>query len=203
MPIFKDAGRLLYFAHVPKCAGSSVEDYLARRFGPAAFLDRKFAPGNRHNWSRNSPQHIPARQLARLFPQDFFDGGFAIVRDPLARARSAFHFHQTKRGKIPETETLDSWLPRIAGFDAQAHARFDDHFRLQSDVVPDWCAAFRMEDGFEPVIAWLDAWSGQSHAATIGTSLTGKYKKAEPSPEIRDFVATFYAGDYERFGFTR
>ncbi|MFV0410535.1 MAG: sulfotransferase family 2 domain-containing protein [Paracoccus sp. (in: a-proteobacteria)] len=120
MPFFKHSGKLIYFAHVPKCAGTSIENYLVTRYGPAAFLDRKLTPGNRHNWCRTSPQHLSVEQLNRLFPEGFFDAGFAFVRDPLARVRSAFHFHQTKRKKIPAEESFEQWLPRIAEFDKLA-----------------------------------------------------------------------------------
>jgi hypothetical protein len=44
MPYVTAAGKLIYFAHVPKAGGSSVENYLAARFGPLAMLDR--------NWTR-------------------------------------------------------------------------------------------------------------------------------------------------------
>ncbi|MBU3029430.1 sulfotransferase family 2 domain-containing protein [Paracoccus marinaquae] len=199
MPIFKHAGKLLYFAHVPKCAGTSIENYLIARFGPAAFLDRRFPPGNRHNWSRTSPQHIPAQDLAKLFPAGFLDAGCAFVRDPLARARSAFHFHQGKRGKIPEEAEFDTWLPRIAGFDKAAHARFDDHFRPQAAMVPDWCRVFRLEDGFAEFIRWLDDWSGASHPNAIGHALSGGYRTAPPSDSLAAFVREYYAEDYERF----
>ena len=42
MPIFRHDGALYFFAHVPKCGGQSVEDYLSRRFGPLAFLNNDY-----------------------------------------------------------------------------------------------------------------------------------------------------------------
>ena len=200
MPIFKHDGKLLYFSHVPKCAGSSIENYLISRLGPAAFLDRKFPPGNRHNWSRTSPQHISAQQLDRLFPPSFFDDGFAFIRDPLARVRSAFHYHQSKRRKIPEDESFESWLPRIANFDKQTHARFDDHFRPQSTFVPDWCKIFWLEEGFDSFILWLDEWTGTTHPGRMGHVLHGKYTVTPPSDTVLHFVQGYYAEDYARFG---
>lgn len=200
MPIFKHNNKLLYFAHVPKCAGTSVEDYLSVRFGPAAFLDRRHAPGNKHNWSRISPQHISAKQLERLFPTGFFDDGFTIVRDPLARARSAFYYHQRKRGKIDAEHTFESWLPKIETFDAGQHARFDDHFRPQSDFVPDWCKVFYMEKGLDTLTQWLDDWSGSVSERNMGHALPGLYDPHEFSEDVIAFVHNYYAPDYERFG---
>ena len=42
MPIVRINSKLVYFAHVPKCAGSAVERYLAARFGPLGFLDSTY-----------------------------------------------------------------------------------------------------------------------------------------------------------------
>lgn len=202
MPIFKHAGKLLFFAHVPKCAGTSLEDYLVKRFGPAAFLDRRHRPGNKHNWSRTSPQHLPAQQVATLFPEGFFDAGFTVVRDPVARVRSAFHYHQLQRKKIPVEDTLEAWLPRIRQFDKADHARFDNHFCTQSSFVPDWCKVFRLEEGLDALVPWLDDWAGDTHSARIGHTLIGKYRPAPVDPAIEEFVQEYYAEDYERFGLT-
>lgn len=200
MPIFRHDGKLIYFAHVPKCAGTSIENYMVERFGPAAFLDRKHPPGNRHNWSRTSPQHVSAGQLARLFPPGFLDLGFAFVRAPLARVRSAFHYHQGRRKKIPADESFETWLPRIARFDHHDHARFDDHFRPQTTFVPEWCRIFRLEDGFDGFVRWLDEWSGAGFAGQIGHALPGRYESDPPSEDISSFIRDYYAADYERFG---
>ncbi|MCJ8138978.1 sulfotransferase family 2 domain-containing protein [Falsirhodobacter halotolerans] len=199
MPIFKHAGQLLFFAHVPKCAGTSIEDHLVRRFGPAAFLNRRHAPGNKHNWTRTSPQHLPARQLALLFPDGFFDAGFAVVRDPVARVRSAFHYHQTKRGKIPAEETLETWLTRVRGFNDGEHARYDDHFRTQGAFVPEWCTIFHLEDGLDGLSAWLDDWAGPTTVAPIGRALVGTYDSAPVDPDLAAMIREHYADDYARF----
>ena len=86
MPFFKAAQKIVYFAHVPKCGGSAVEDYLLARFGAVSFLDKNFfaQPASLH-WTRSSAQHISADALVRLFPADFFDASFAVVRHPVDR----------------------------------------------------------------------------------------------------------------------
>ena len=37
----------IFFAHVPKTGGSSVEDYLIRRFGPLSIIDVNIRTGVR------------------------------------------------------------------------------------------------------------------------------------------------------------
>jgi hypothetical protein len=101
MPIFKAGGKLVYYAHVPKCGGSAVGWYLTERFGPIAFEDRNHT---RHDaktqWSRTSPQHIDRVSLGRLFPEGFFDAAFTIVRHPVARLVSAYHFQAASRNGL-------------------------------------------------------------------------------------------------------
>ena len=83
---------MCHFAHIPKCAGSSIEHYLENHNIKLAFLDRTFDAASK-SWNISSPQHIDGYSLSRLFPGDFFDLGFAISRDPITRFISAFKHH--------------------------------------------------------------------------------------------------------------
>ena len=66
MPIIKVNGVLLYFSHIPKCGGSSVENLLAQFSDSIVFLDRKFLT-HKNTWNTSSPQHIDGLSLNRLF----------------------------------------------------------------------------------------------------------------------------------------
>ena len=68
MPFFRLRQQLVYFAHVPKCAGSSVEVYLQRRFGALAFRDQAHYKDAGTRWTRTSPQHVTVAALPRLSP---------------------------------------------------------------------------------------------------------------------------------------
>ena len=86
MPFFRSGGDIIYFAHIPKCAGIAINSYLIQHFGPLAFLDRKFMhQPELERWTKSSPQHVPARVLDRYFPKDFFDKVFTVVRHPVDR----------------------------------------------------------------------------------------------------------------------
>ncbi|MEL6934393.1 MAG: hypothetical protein AAFO17_15100 [Pseudomonadota bacterium] len=68
MPIIRIKGRPIFFAHVLKCAGTSIEKYLRARFGPLALLDRDYYDHpSRLRWSATSLQHIDVANLRRLF----------------------------------------------------------------------------------------------------------------------------------------
>ena len=70
MPVLQISGKLIYFAHVPKCAGTAIELYLQRRFGSLGFRDGGYfmAPAEQH-WTKSSPQHIDLDALERLLPR--------------------------------------------------------------------------------------------------------------------------------------
>ena len=76
MPFFRIDRELHYFAHVPKCAGASVEVYLRKRFGKIAFANSQFynVP-EAQRWTKSSPQHIDREALA-----------LRIERQPASRA---------------------------------------------------------------------------------------------------------------------
>ncbi len=228
MPIFQTNGALHYFAHVPKCAGTSVEDYLDTRFGALAFLDHKHLqnPSTLRadfsaywSWSRTSPQHIDARSLERLIPSAWFASGFAVVRHPAVRLRSAFRFAQARRDLhyIGFQKWL-SKLPRVLAENPYVH---DNHARPMSDIVPDWVSAiFRLEDGDRPIVAYLDGLAGNAdgarhlpHAQVLRPKKIPKrglkriqHKMRHPTVPPLDetlcrLIYDLFPQDYDRFGY--
>ena len=163
MPIVRISQALVYFAHIPKCGGSSVEAYLQARFGPLAFLDRRFlsVPAD-ERWSRSSPQHTPATALARLFPDGFFDHRFAMVRHPAKRLISMFQFQQEVEKVIPPTMSFSDWLGSLPALLETDIWVYDRHIRPMHETVPDSARIFRLEDGGAPLIAWLDEVAGDT-----------------------------------------
>jgi hypothetical protein len=210
MPIIRIGTKLVYFAHVPKCAGSSVEDYLRDRFGRLAMLDRKYLsvePSDR--WSRTSPQHIDWASLMRLFPEDFFAGVFAVVRHPLARAVSAYRFQAEVEGTVPSGTGFGAWLHAEAAARERDPHRSDNHSRPQTDFLPPEgivdCSVFHLEHGLDALIPYFDGLAGDqagpramSHANRAGAPKTGP---VTPTAEDIALVADLYAADFARFGY--
>ena len=117
------------FIHVPKCAGSSVNEALYGRF----------------------MGHIPAHVIARFCDaQTAALPAFALLRDPVARAVSAYNFVRAGAGAgtgvisqvrapqrfhVPAFESFDrfaqEWLP------AQTLSKADPVFRTQASYVCD------------------------------------------------------------------
>ena len=196
MPFFRTAGQIVYFAHVPKCAGTSVEDYLIARFGPLAMLDRRFlAAPPETRWSRTSPQHVDWQSLQTILPATMIDAVFTVVRHPVARAESAFHFQIGVERSIPPETRFSDWLrEQIAMMRADPFV-LDGHMRPQTDFVPEGAAVFHMEHGLDALIPWLDAVAGNSRRAARhrpfqqaqrsgpGPGQAGAPARAKPDPE--------------------
>lgn len=211
MPFFRTAGKIVYFAHVPKCGGTSVEDYLIERFGPLAMLDRRFQshdPATR--WSRTSPQHIDWQSLQTILPPDFIDAVFSVVRHPVARAESSFHFQLGVERAIPEGTTFGDWLrDQIAMLKADPFV-MDSHMRPQSDFVPEGAAVFHMEHGLDALIPYLDGVVGNADGPRAighsnkrpGTANTSANPaRATPSAGDIALLTDIYAKDFSRFGY--
>jgi Sulfotransferase family len=207
MPIFRINDQLHYFAHVPKCGGTSVESYLAERFGPLALRDLErfqLPPGKR--WSQTSPQHIPAQVLHQFIPKDWLASSFAIVRHPVRRAISSFLYARDKNRHIPLATDFDTWFAEAAVWIPQELYRLDGHFASQSSFVPESARIFRLEDGLEQVVAYLDQLAGTDDGPrSVPTLNVGRWRaEATPPPPGAKSLALIqqvYAEDFARFGY--
>lgn len=201
MPIFRYEEKIFYFAHIPKCAGTSIEHYLEERFGPLAFLDKHYltvAPGKR--WNVSSPQHVPAQALARLFPEGFFEASFAVVRHPAERFHSAFRFQQQLE-TIHRRMPLSVWLRFFESGFFPGHARYDNHFLPQTAFVPEGARVFRMEDGLQALVDHIDGLVGNSDGPReIGRINTGVGQGELTAGQIGR-IRRIYSEDFERFGY--
>lgn len=204
MPIFKAAGKLVYFAHIPKCAGSAVEAYVAERFGQVAFLDRTFVRGARFpQWNVSSPQHIPRADLSLLFPDGFFDDIFTVVRHPVQRLISAYHYHRSASrisGDVGFPEWLRS-LPDISRTDPWA---YDNHARPMHHFTPAGTVYFRLENGLGDVVRYLDRIAGDSNGSRTITPLLQRRADAPtiiPTEADLDLITSLYAPDFKLFGY--
>ena len=160
MPIFKFRKKLILYSHIPKCAGQSIENYCQRLGAKIAFMDNDFC---RHNfagraWNLTSPQHISGDALSRLFPKDFFDDSFAVVRDPIDRLRSAFKFQKYKEKKIKENITLSDFIKSDLGTCSRPLGLYDNHFLPQVELLvkKNSYKIFKLENGLLDVKKYLD-----------------------------------------------
>jgi hypothetical protein len=209
MPIFKAGSKLVLYSHVPKCGGSAVSWYLQERFGQVAFHDSRHT---RHDpaslWSRTSPQHIDSESLDRLFPAGFFDAVFTIVRHPVARLVSAYHFQLEVEQIVSTRVSFSDWLADLTERRAEDPFIYDNHVRPMAEIVPQGAKVFHMEHGLDALVPWFDQLTGTSAGprALPRINERGNYAKvsdvrAKPSDWDLERIAEIYAADFERFGY--
>lgn len=208
MPIIRIADKLVYFAHVPRAAGTSVERYLRARFGPLAFVDPHHLSQEASAWTRSSPQHIPAAALERLFPRGFFDASFTVVRNPATRLRSIFLRQRDIEGSLPPETDFHNWLKELP----MPPNAIDNHSLPMEDFIPEGAKIFHLEKGFAPLVNWLDELAGTSDGpreiAMINSHKERLPKAKAPSlvppkidPNALALIAERYGADVSRFGY--
>jgi hypothetical protein len=188
-----------------------MEIYLTKAFGALAFCDTKFnarAPGT--SWTKSSPQHVDANSISTLFPSEFFDESFAVVRSPVTRLVSAFRFQRDVEALIDHNVTLAEWLKRVHRTRNRAPWQFDNHTRLMDDIVPQSAHIFRLEDGLDAVVPWLQDIAGAEYSLpqTITPHNVMDKRLAFERKAIRPVIPTqneialinrYYRVDFERF----
>ena len=206
MALIHHAGKLLFYAHVPKTGGTSIEHFLTANFGEVGLFDdtwtafRSFETG-----FVTSPQHLAASAVERIFPEGAIDYSFAVVRHPLDRMLSSFRF-QANGGLREKLRHIgfSAWCEAMLSAAEREPTFSDNHFRPQSDLVPEGAEVFQLEEGLEPLERRLAEVLGQPSLQH------GVERKNVSRPEPANMRLTqadvqrinaFYAADFERFGY--
>jgi len=212
MPLVRAQAKLIYYAHVPKCAGSAVEYYLRDRFGPLALWNTRYN-ALADPWTRTSPQHIDRASLATLLPDSFIDHSFCVVRHPVSRIVSAWHFQKDVEGTVPDGTGFSDWLQSLPAQWADSPYAFDNHTRPMDDFVPRGAKVFYLEHGLEALIPWLDTVTGTASTPRFIDQVNTHSKNADrnkaasagaklqPDPDQLALIARLYQADFSRFGY--
>lgn len=208
MPIFRINDTLHYFAHVPKCGGTSVEAYLTTRFGKMGFQAplRRGLPDSAR-WTRTLPQHVTAEELHRIIPPEWIASSFATVRHPVRRLISAFFFwRDLPSPRIAADADFNDWCAEAIPRMKAEPFRYDGHLQPQTAYLPEGGRFFRLEDGLEGIPTFIDSLTGTNDGPRkVPTKLIGKWRADEAPPVPTEatlaLIADTYAEDFARFGY--
>ena len=111
-------------------------------------------------WTATSPQHVDAETLESLLPLTFFDAMFAVVRHPVPRTVSTYHFQREVEGRIPSDVSFSKWLKNLetSGFGLY---EYDNHVLPMDVLVPQASTIFHLEHGLDGLVVWLDLLTGK------------------------------------------
>jgi len=212
MPIIKYKDVTLHFAHIPKCGGSSVEEYVKGLNGAElAFVDISYVLGNtaKKPWNISSPQHIDGDSFSRLFPKAFFSAFFAVVRNPLNRVKSAYQFQRFVHRTIKHTVTLDDFVKNELKANYLKLGWMDNHFLPQHRFLYPRTAyqIYKLEaGGVDKAKHYIDRMLfGNSIEQVMPHENPAKKWKGfneadlDLSEESRKIINDIYKADFERF----
>ncbi len=212
MPIIKINNKIIYYAHVPKCAGTSVEEYLFRNSDSVSFLDRDFFAEGYIPWSTSSPQHIDGASLGRLFPDAaFFDDYFTVVRNPVKRFISAFKFNKyiARKRELRKLD-INKFVSEFLNADTVVRGFLDNHFLPSCEfLIPERkFSVFRMEEGLVKFKDWFDLKNFDNRLRdSVGFEQKHTFdedaEKETLSEKSLSKIFEFYHCDFETFKYTR
>ena len=217
MPIARVNDKILFFVHIPKTGGTSVEEYL-QRIGHICLAGK-----NTQHYSKATPKHMERQTFEQFVPAEFYDHGFTIIRDPLQRMKSEFGHQRNQMAGRSGAALLARILPRrrrqglgtrIArsladgNFDAWVPAMFegyqndpyfrDNHIRPQADFVANGHEVFRFEGGLDQVLSWINERCGVNEAtAAVPHEKQSAGTAFSASEGTQNLVRQFYRPDYD------
>jgi hypothetical protein len=200
--------KLIYFIHIPKCAGSSIEDFFTNNHIQLSFLDRSFCSNsNKFYWNRSSPQHISAEIFDNLFSDSFFDCVFTFSRHPIKRFISAYTFNHAA-GRIKERWDINEFVSHLADNGIEPNFS-DNHFLPMTHFISKKYnpQIFKLEKGFDEFISWFEKASGlhiphRNIEKTNTSPMIGPKLKALSSRSI-ELIHHIYHEDFVRFGYQK
>lgn len=158
MPILKSKAKLILFCHIPRTGGTYIENYAANLGFKVGFLDpHHIHASDEKRLAKSSPQHFIASDYSCLFPNNFFDATFAVVRHPVSRFISAYKFQKYHQRTLSHNLSIDSLAEALQGGFSLRGENFDNHFMPQHLFLYPFegCKVFKFEDGLVPVTKYL------------------------------------------------
>lgn len=207
MPIVRFNGKIVYFSHIPKCGGTSVENFLKILTGTdISFLDRGFYKNGDRRWSNSSPQHITGNDISKLFPLSFFDDFFTISRHPLERFCSAFTFQKFITKKINQSVDINEFIAKLDDFGALTIGNFDNHFIPQIHFIYPGATykLFKLENGLDHVKYYIGFLMGVDvkdmfMPHSLNQSGRFKYEIETLTDQSKEILEKIYKLDYLNF----
>lgn len=200
MPLIDYGGRRVVFVHVPKAAGTSVEEWMGG-LAPLHFRSRGIPA-----CSKVTPQHYTWSDLINFVPPETVDYAFVILRNPFERMASAYKMRwlMAQDGHLGEIAPFSSWLETATErYKTNPHA-YDNHLRPQWMFLGQAVRRFRLEDGLKTILDRVAAESGLPAPEAVPRCLATDAFPGEVEWDTADIgrMREVYQGDFAELGYS-
>lgn len=193
----------LFFIHIPKCAGTTIEKALDLQKAKCFFSKTRF-----DKLFNISPQHFSYKDLKIIFNLKRFKL-FTIIRNPYDRIVSEYMYIQKEENeywKNFKNLSFDLFVEKVFLIDeARRSNLFDNHFKLQYSFIEggeDIIKIFKYEN-LQEAFDWLNSttelnlsFPHERNSEKMHYSFYFKYKKTI------DTITEFYKKDLEYFNYS-
>ncbi|MBL8790268.1 MAG: sulfotransferase family 2 domain-containing protein [Rhizobiales bacterium] len=203
MPIFRVQDKNVLYIHVPKTGGTSVEAVMGH-LAPLGMHNKGKYLVRPARWcplARSVPfQHFHRAWLEEIFAPGFIDYAFMMVRDPVERMKSEYR-HARARNRTIARLSFDNWLALSLNLARVSPHYSNNHFMPQASFECLNADVFRFEDGLMKALRRVSDRIGIGCPNDIPHERRGGDMDISVSRRSRELVRSFFAPDYERYGY--
>lgn len=192
MPLYRHEANVIFFVHIPKTGGASIEQALKMAGAAEALKFKRKRP-----YSKSTLQHMHASVYLEAVGANFADYSFTVIRNPFDRFASEYKMKVVDAGVSAD---IHEWaVTNFTRFSEYPFTR-DNHIRPQVEFLSDRLEVFRFENGLEtPVVAACRRLT--LSPPEIPHEKRGSVARLSIRSKTLDAIREFYSQDFLQFGY--
>jgi hypothetical protein len=199
MPIFSFNNKRVFFYHIPKTGGSSLE-FAMSAIGIQLELWSTRIHAKKTEGFPCSPQHWHRFIIGEIFSS--FEHQFTVTRHPVDRLISEYR-HRVRLAMDNKQHPLpfSQWVDFV--FDKQVKNPYflDNHIRPQVQFFDETTRLFKFEDGLDQPLAYACDVLGVAPPAGMPVLLKGMNLQVDLDDPILEKIFNFYREDFACLGY--